>query len=795
MDSAAPQRQSAVIVDGTATNTALLPESLEAGYRLPVAESSVRAGWSRFLAASSKCFANAVGGFTAAVIQIPVDCAYGVIALAPLGPEFAAVGMLSALYTASISNAAGALAGSRRILGGPRTSLTLLVAALCAVLATHPAFLVNGAIDLPKVMGFLSLGLLLAGLLQVAFGHLRWGSLAKFIPYPVRAGLMVGIALLLFASALRPMLGLPDSIPWSDLQGVFAQTRVGDLAVTALVLLLMFRPLRFIPLPATLVALAAGILLFHGLAVAFPGDPAGTTMALISAPIPGLEIPQAWLRIAGDPALSEYFLLLVPFVLSLALLGTLDSLISASQVDGLIGIRRDSDREASAQGWANVAGALVGAQPSGASVPRTMICYAAGGRSQSAVYFYSLFIAAGALFAPHLLTLIPMSAVAAIIAASSLSLIDDWSRHAPRLLLRRGGLQRAQRRLVAANYAVMLLVASTMVVSSISAAVMLGLLVSMVLFVRSNSRAVVRSVVRGDARRSIKIRNPEAMQQLAVEGRRIALLTLEGALFFGTADQLADRIHEMTEEVDFVVLDLKRLTEIDPTGARILQQIARGLNAKGKTLVLCEPGPMGLEDPKILTVESMQIDGAPRAYVYQPDVDRALEWAEDRVLEDAGVQALPGRPLQLAETLLGDDLTAGELECLSAAMTEEHYEAGQYIFHEGDHGDALYLSTSGEISILLPVKGVDRARDRGKRIISFAPGVVFGELAVLEGKPRSADAMAEVALTVIRLSTEDFDRLRLEQPALAAKVLRNLGRYLSARMRSLTVELSAALSA
>ena len=96
MDSAAPQRQSAVIVDGTATNTALLPESLEAGYRLPVAESSVRAGWSRLLAASSKCFANAVGGFTAAVIQIPVDCAYGVIALAPLGPEFAAVGMLSA---------------------------------------------------------------------------------------------------------------------------------------------------------------------------------------------------------------------------------------------------------------------------------------------------------------------------------------------------------------------------------------------------------------------------------------------------------------------------------------------------------------------------------------------------------------------------------------------------------------------------------------------------------------------------------------------------------------------------
>ena len=130
-------------------------------------------------------------------------------------------------------------------------------------------------------------------------------------------------------------------------------------------------------------------------------------------------------------------------MISLAVLGTLDSLISASQVDGILGIRRDSDREASAQGWSNVAGALIGAQPSGGSVPRTLICYLSGGRSQSSVYFYSLFIAAGTLLAPRLLTLIPMSAVAAVIAVSSLSLIDDWSRHAPRQLLRRGGLQSA----------------------------------------------------------------------------------------------------------------------------------------------------------------------------------------------------------------------------------------------------------------------------------------------------------------------------------------------------------------
>ena len=123
-------------------------------------------------------------------------------------------------------------------------------------------------------------------------------------------------------------------------------------------------------------------------------------------------------------------------------------------------------------------------------------------------------------------------------------------------------------------------------------------------------------------------------------------------------------------------------------------------------------------------------------------------------------------------------------------MSEVRYETGQYIFRAGDPGDALYLSTIGEISILLPAAG----DGRGKRLVSFAPGVVFGEMAVLEGGVRSADAVAEAALSVLRLSKEDFERLRLEEPVLAGKVLLNLGIYLSARMRSMTGELTTALS-
>ena len=731
---------------------------------------------------------NLTGGLTAALVQIPVESAYGMLALAPLGPQFASVGILSGLYSAAISNAVAALAGSRLLLGGPRTSLTLMVAATCAMLASHPAFRSGSQIDVSKVLAFLSLGLLMAGLLQVAIGALRWGSLAKFIPYPVHAGLMAGVGLLLIGSALRPMLGLSDAIPWRDAPGLLTRENAGALAVAGLVVVMMLRSPRAIPLPPPLIALLAGIALFHGLAAVI-GVQAGPAMVAIPIPALDLTIPKAWVGLLSDPELVDHWALLMPFVLTVALLGTLESLLAASQMDGATGIRRDSNREAMAQGWSNVVGSVFGAQPSGGAVPRTMICHESGGRSQSSVYFYSLFIATAVLVAPRFLELIPMSAVAAVIAVSGLKLIDDWCRRVPRLLLTRGELAPGQRGVLAENYALMLMVAGTMVIGSIGNAVVLGLIVSMVLFVRSNARSVVRSVVRGDSRRSIKVREPQATAQLTRDGRRIALLTLEGALFFGTADQLAARVQELPVDVDFVVLDLKRLTEIDPTGARILHETARSLAALGKRLVLCELG-WSTGDARMLAIESMSPVPSRQAFSYQPDVDRALEWAEDRVLEEAGLPVVPRRPLALVDTVLGRGLAPAELAFLSGLMSEVGYEAGQYIFRAGDPGDALYLSTIGEISILLPAAG----DGRGKRLVSFAPGVVFGEMAVLEGGVRSADAVAEADLSVLRLSKEDFERLRLEEPVLAGKVLLNLGIYLSARMRSMTGELSTALS-
>ncbi|MGS0757371.1 cyclic nucleotide-binding domain-containing protein, partial [Roseateles sp. GG27B] len=207
---------------------------------------------------------------------------------------------------------------------------------------------------------------------------------------------------------------------------------------------------------------------------------------------------------------------------------------------------------------------------------------------------------------------------------------------------------------------------------------------------------------------------------------------------------------------------------------------------RGKLLVAAE-WPAG--DPRRRRVETMATPGLQRSRLqagqglsFAADTDLALEAAENRLLAVSGLQPDLHKSLSLDQTLLGKGLSPADLATLAAQMTTVHFKAQQSLFHAGDPGDALYLSLRGDIGLRLP--GSQR------RLASFAPGVCLGEMAVLAHLPRSADAFAEGDLTVMRLSAEAFDRMRHEEPALAAQLLCNISLHLAGRVRALTTELS-----
>ena len=736
-----------------------------------------------------------VGAVTTALVQMPFDAIYGTIAFAALGPQFAPIAVASALVGSVVANVVATLAGSRNLILGPRPATTLLVAGLVATLLAHPALRgAGGAPDLPLLLALVALGLVMAGALQLVFGLLKLGSLTKYLPYPVRAGFLNGVGALLVLGGLPLLLGLPAVSDPSGVHPLLAAFGRGvpwaALAVGLVTIAATLRPPRFgrFAPPGPLIGMVAGIALHQALSFAFPDAPLSATLSSVAPGLPGIGVLAEWGRFFTEAPLRGVALTLFGFAFAVALLATLDTFLVVSVMDSAMRTRRDGNRELIAQGLSSIASALVGGQPNAPAIGRSLINLNAGGRTQASVWLYAGLLAATVWLTPGLLQVIPMSAIGGALIVAGWQLFDDWSRRVPRQILRRSGegaLDSRQRRTLRENYAVMLLVAGTLVFVGLPEGIAVGLAAAMVLFVRSNARALVRSVARGDLRRSGKVRVPQATAALDAHGARIALLELEGTVFFGTADELADRVHQLAPQTDCVILGLHRVADIDSTGARAVLDLASDLTHAGKQLIVAD---LGASDARMQTIRAMAGSAPmPAGLRFEPDVDMALEWAEDRLLERLGVAHAGDGPLPLGETVLGLDVAPADLAWLRAQMTELTVAHGDVLFRAGDAGDALYVSLQGEVAIMLPGGG-------GRRLATLAPGIVVGELALLHRTRRSADAIAASTLTLLRLDAATFDRIRDQRPALWDRLMRNLTLHISTRLRSVTVALAAALA-
>jgi sulfate permease, SulP family len=323
------------------------------------------------------------------------------------------------------------------------------------------------------------------------------------------------------------------------------------------------------------------------------------------------------------------------------------------------------------------------------------------------------------------------------------------------------------------------------VVFNLTAAVAIGFLATMFLFIGKISRSIIRRTYDGEARHSLRVWDQESVACLHEHRRDIRVIELEGAVFFGTADLLAREAEELSKNAHYVLLDFKHVNEIDSTGALILLQLAAVLKRQHKILVLSHLTPaestwhfladMGIN--KVLTED-----------LWFSDMDAALEWIECRILETAIPLRQTAQEHPLASVSLAAGLDHAGLMVLARCLTRLTFAKGVALFHEGDAGDCLYLLTQGVVSIKLRLKNTDRAR----RLGTYGPGVMFGEMALLEGKPRSADAVTEEDSVVYSLSRESLQRLQEHHPVVAATVLLNISRELANRLRVTTTELRAA---
>ncbi len=770
--------------------------------RQPVKQAAAPIGWRASL--RHRCGAlrgDLAGGVTAALVLPAVEGSYGLVAFAALGPDLVPLGFLLGALTAAAGTLVTLLAGGRGpLLSGCSAALALLTASLIGWLIADARFTgADGRPLLPLLLSFVGLGLVLAGVLQVAAARLRLGALVRYIPYPVYAGYMIGVALLMVIAMLPHLAGLPPGAALSSV--VHEPQRLQWLApvVAAVALWFSLKPRAGTGrLPAYLSGLLAAALLHHALART---PLAGELGPLFEAPAfawPRADTLAPVLQHLGDGLLADKIGVVLLFAAAVALMSTLQSTLSASVVDELTHARRDGDRELQAQGVANIVLGAIGALPSAGATARSKVSLDAGACSSASRAVFAVALLLVLIFGLRFMHLLPLAAIAGVFVALAASMVDAWSRGAVRVVLRRIRQRGPAGRIPPAllqSCAVMLLVAGVTVFVSLALAVFLGVLVAMVLFIRSNCRPPIRRVAHADRRRSRKIRPAQQAALLTQHGARIALVEFDGALFFGTAQEADAAIEALARGADTIVLDFERVSEVDASAARMLLRAADALAGAGKRLLL---SGLALDDLRARSIQDMDVHARLAHAQIFADADRALEFAEDRLLDTLAPAAAAHAPLPLAHTLLGSGLGAQELAVLAGLLVERRFARGDLIFRRGDPGDVLYVLLQGQVGIWLHAPAADAdaaARARSRRLVSYAPGVVFGEMGLMHGQPRSADAVAEEATVVLELARAAYDALARDHAVLLGKLLLGINGLLGARVRALTGELEAALAA
>ena len=443
-------------------------------------------------------------------------------------------------------------------------------------------------------------------------------------------------------------------------------------------------------------------------------------------------------------------------------------------MDGVTGERASGPRELVRIGLGNVVAACFGGISSGVNLGASFANHRAGGRTRLAAVIAAAVILLAVLLLSPVIAMLPRVVVAGMLVVVGIQLFD---RTTLQLLARAIGGQLLHWRVMVLDLLVIMLVAATILVFDPVVGVGMGMALAVVFFLVRMSKSVVRRSYHGDVVRSRKARDPRLMGLLAARGRQIVVFELEGPIFFGTAEDLATRAEEPEAGAGgYVVLDFKRVNELDSTGARILVQINDRLKKRGGCLLISHAHENHLVSS---VLRDLGVTGALGDHASFVDTDAALEFAEDRlILAHAPGHALDGEmPVDRLSVL--DGLSEEEGAVVRALLVRRAYAKDEIVIQEGSPDRDLFLMARGVASVKVGLPGQSRQR----RLASFSAGTVFGEVALLDRQPRSATVTADEAVVCYILSEDAFRALVKDHHAIAIKLLTNLGSELGRRLR------------
>lgn len=641
-----------------------------------------------------------------------------------------------------------------------------------AILAITTADIINTAAadalatDLfVTIVALIALSSFATGALFYALGHLRLGNLVRYLPFPVIAGFLGGTGWLLLKAGTDVSIGDHSSGSYWQLDSL----------------------LRWIPaLILALVAWWLGQRYKHPLLL--PGIMLFTTLAFhVLLLLPGWSLANmhatGWMFDALSPDTQSTALQLSDLsrvdwsliiehsgsILVLAAGSIVSMLLNNSGFELQVGKDFDINKDLRVAGVANLAGGIFGAWPGYMSPASSLINARQGQQLPVSGLLVSIGVALLIWLAVPLLSLVPLFVIGSAVTYIGVLFIADW-------------VFASYKRLTRSEYFVVLSIVAAIALFGLAYGVIVGLLMAVTLFLVTFSRVdVIRHQLTGEHSRSRVKRNEAERTYLQSIRNRLQVFQLEGYLFFGTANQLLERIRSTTNRADtqYMVSDFERVSGVDSTSTSSFLKLQRDAINEGMQLVFT-----GLNAISNRTIQQQFHSANAQLPQLFDNLDSALEWIEDQQLADASSVASNVSPT-LKDYLQSITPKAGNIDNILKLLERCELKAGDYLIKQGEAATEMFFIEQGSVTAQ-----IEHASGSHIRLETLTHGVV-GELAFYLGNRRTAAVVCDSDAAVFKLTRSTLDEIEQQHPKEASAIHLILAKLLSERTSHLIAQVAA----
>ena len=533
------------------------------------------------------------GGLVAGVIALPLALAFGVQS---------GMGAAAGLYGAiAVGIFAALFGGTETQASGPTGPMTVVSAALVA-----GAIQMNG--DLDNAMGVILVTFLLGGLIQIIFGLLNIAGYVKYFPYPVVSGFMSGVGLIIIILQLFPLVGLasPKSTVAviKDLPRMFTEANVYALALGVLTIIVYYVfPKITKAIPSALVALLVASLAAYFLKWDVP------VIGEIPSGLPALQLENLW------PIDPSAYGLIMEYAVVLAVLGSIDSLLTSVIADNMTKTKHNSNRELIGQGIGNMLAAIIGGIPGAGATKGTVVNINAGGKTRLSGALHGTFLLAVLLGLGTLAAHIPLAVLAGLLIPVGFKIIDFKGLKHLKIVPR-------------ADAIVLVLVLLITTFGSLINAVGIGVALASLLFMKQSSDLAKNGMEVGSVSDFDGSQPWQDEQEFYEKFKdKVIIKHLYGPLFFGFTSYFKDGIKNLGGEIKALIIRMDRVPYVDQSGVYALEEAIFDLRAQNIEVILT-----GLQEQPLDQLTAIDIipDLVPKEDIFE-NVDDAFGYLKGKL--------------------------------------------------------------------------------------------------------------------------------------------------------------------